>query len=194
MLGLAGKQQDAVENFDKVIAMYEKAYRNGQVRVFSARSEPEAKQYLAEAASAKTTAKVVAGTWAYAYYMKGYALVELGRFSDAKASLQQAINLAPHNSQFLSELGATYQREKNWPLSLNAFESAETQAREFTPIEQKTAELSRALRGQADVYVEQNQLDKAEALYRKCLELDASDTKAANKLLSIRAQRAKVTK
>ncbi|MNN39822.1 Tetratricopeptide repeat protein [compost metagenome] len=194
MLGLGGKQKEAIEAFDNVIALYEKAYRNGPNKVFSARSEREAKQYLAEAPTNKTPVKVVAGTWAYAYYMKAYVLVELERYADAKASLQQAIDLAPHNSQFLSELGVVYQRENNWPLALKAFQAAETQAMEFTPSEQKTYELSRAWRGQADVYVEQKQWDKAEALYRKCWGLDESDTKCASQLDFIQRQKAKPQK
>jgi tetratricopeptide (TPR) repeat protein len=41
------------------------------------------------------------------------------------------------------------------------------------------------------VYVEQNRLDEAEALYRKCLELDPKDGRAAAELRYVQAQRAK---
>ncbi|MHA7682610.1 tetratricopeptide repeat protein [Cupriavidus sp. PET2-C1] len=186
-----GKLAEAIEDFDKVSAMYESAFRGSKARLFSARFQPEALLYLLEAANAKTPARVVSGNWAYAYYMKGYVLVELGRLADAKVSLQQAIDLAPHNSQFISELAGVYQREKDWSLAMKTFQAAEMQAREFSPPELKNAELSRAWRGQGYVYVEQHQFDEAEALYHKCLELDASDTKAANELRFIQAQRVK---
>lgn len=194
MLGLAGKKEEALATFDTVIALYETAYRNVAGKVFSARSERESKQYLAEAMATQTSVRVVPGTWAYAHYMKGYVLVELGRLADAKASLQRAINLAPHNSQFLSELGAVYQRERDWPLAMKAFQAAETQAREFTMTEQKTYELSRAWRGQADIYVEQKQWDKAEGLYRRCLELATSDIQCASQLYRIQKQQTKPRK
>ncbi|MGO4326258.1 tetratricopeptide repeat protein [Cupriavidus sp. 2TAF22] len=190
-LAIAGKRAEAIEDFDKVSAMYESALQGSKVKLFSARFQPEALFYLVEASNAKTPARVVSGNWAYAYYMKGYVLVELGRLADAKVSLQQAIDLAPHNSQFLAELASVYQREKDWSLAMKTFQAAETQAREFSPPALKNAELSRAWRGQGYVYVEQHQLAEAEALYRKCLELDASDTRAANELRFIQAQRAK---
>jgi len=190
LLAASRKPTEAIEDFDKVIAIYEEAYRDEKAKLYSARSMPEGLLYMLEASKANTPAKVVSGNWAYAYYTKAYALVELRQLPEAKTSLQRAIELAPHNSQFLSELGGIYQIEKNWPNAMKTFLAAEKQT-EFSPPELKNAELSRAWRGQAYVYVEQNQLDEAEKLYRKCLELNASDKKALNELRFIQAQRAK---
>ena len=147
--------------------------------------------YLAEAANAKTSAKVVSSNWAYAYYLKAYALIELNRASEAKTILQRAIDMAPHNAQFHAEMGNLYQREKNWPQALASFDAAARDAREFSPPQIKNNEIGRAWRGTAYVYVEQNRLDEAEALYRKCLELDPKDGRAAAELRYVQAQRAK---
>lgn len=190
LLVASKKPAEAIVDFDRVIAIYEEAYRDEKSKLYSARSMPEGLLYMLEASKANISAKVVSGNWAYAYYTKAYALGERRQLPEAKASLQRAIDLAPHNSQFLSELGGIYQIEKDWPNAMKTFLAAEKQT-EFSPPEFKNTELSRAWRGQAYVYVEQNLLDEAEKLYRKCLELNASDTKALNELRFIQAQRAK---
>ncbi|QWQ12037.1 tetratricopeptide repeat protein [Ralstonia pseudosolanacearum] len=190
-LARSGRQAEAVDDFDKAAAIYEDAYHDEKARMYSARSRPEALLYTLEAANAKIAAKVVSGNWAYAYYLKGYVLVEMRRLDEAKAALQRAMALSPHNAQFLTELGGIYQREKDWPMAMQTFRAAEAQAREFSPPERKNTELARAWRGQAYVHVELNQLDEAEALYRKCLKLDANDTRAQNELRFVQGQRAK---
>lgn len=68
------------------------------------------------------------------------------------------------------------------------------ETKEFSPPQLKNADLSRAWRGQAYVFVEQGQLDEAEKLYRKCLDLNAADARALNELRFIQVQRAKQEK
>lgn len=148
--------------------------------------------YLAEVANAKTgSAKVVSANWAYAYYLKAYALLELGRLSEARSNLERALALSPRNSQFLSELGNFYQRERNWTQALQTFQLAEAAAKEFSPLNAKNIELSRAWRGIGFVYVEQNRFEEAEKIYQQCLELDKNDTRAANELRYVRNLKAK---
>ncbi|WP_439892923.1 tetratricopeptide repeat protein (plasmid) [Ralstonia sp. 25C] len=190
-LAKAHRPAEAIDTFDKVTGFYESAYRNETGRLYSARTQPEALMYLLEAANAKTSAKIVSSNWAYAYYLKAYAMIELNRMDEAKVTLQRAIDMSPHNAQFRTEMGGVYQREKNWPMAITSFETAERDAREFSAPNIKNTELARAWRGLAYVYVEQNRLDEAEALYRKCLELDANDTRAASELRYLQAQRAK---
>ncbi|MDR1462081.1 MAG: tetratricopeptide repeat protein [Azoarcus sp.] len=178
----SGKFTEAIQQFDKVIASYEEKFRDKKTRFFCARSSTESLAYLLEVASAKAGgAKVLSMNWAYAYYLKSYALLELGRLSDVKANLERALALSPHNSQFLSELGNFYQRERNWPKALQTFQRAEAAA-EFSPPDVKNSDLSRAWRGIGFVYVEQKRLDEAEKIYQRCLELDKNDTKAASEL------------
>ena len=98
--------------------------------------------------------------------------------------------LSPSNSQFLSELGNIYELEKNWTMALQTFQRSE-EAAEFSPPESKNAELSRAWRGLGYVYVELNQIDEAEKMYLRCLELDKNDQRALGELRYVQNLRAK---
>lgn len=190
-LAEARKFKEAVERFDSVIAVYEDRFRDTDDRVRCARWLGEIMYYLLEAGKIEPKKKVIglSQTWADAYFMKAYVLVHVGEFAQAKPVLEKAINLSPSNSLYLSELGGIFQREKNWPMALQTFQSAE-RATEFSPPNTKNVELSKAWRGIAFVFVEQGRLDEAEGLYRKCLELDKNDTRAANELRYIEKVRA----
>ena len=186
----SGQSANAIAAFDQVIAIYDAAFKDEKRKLYSAHTRQETLAYLLEAANAKTDALVVSPNWGDAYYLKGYALVELRKTAEAGAALQRALELAPHNAQYWGELGSVYQLEHNWPAAISAFQSA-AEASEFSADEQKNADLSRAWRGLGYVYVELNQLDEAEKWYRKCLELDGNDDKAKNELRYIQTQRGK---
>ncbi|MFA4969802.1 MAG: tetratricopeptide repeat protein [Sulfuritalea sp.] len=188
------KFREAIERFDSVIAAYEERFRDTEDRVRCARWLGETLYYLLEAGKIEPKKKVIglSQTWADAYFMKAYILVHVGQFAQAKPILEKAIALSPSNSLYLSELGGIFQREKNWPMALEAFQSAE-RATEFSPASTKNFELAKAWRGVAYVFVEQKRLDEAETLYRKCLELDKNDASAANELRYIEKVRAKST-
>jgi tetratricopeptide (TPR) repeat protein len=192
----SGKQNEAIDLFDKIIANYEERYKDDKTQFFCSRSPTESLLYLTEFSITKTSttkvkAKVVSSDWAYAYYLRAYALLEIGRPADAKLSLERALALSPRNSQFLSELANIYQREKNWPLALQTFQLAEAAAKDVSPPNLKNSDLSRAWRGIGFVYVEQNRLDEAEKIYQQCLELDKNDAKALNELRYIQGMKAK---
>jgi len=191
-LAKSGNPKDAISYFDKVIAGYEKAYNDKNQKFYSARWQVESLMCLAEAANTKVSATVVSANWAYAYYLKAYSLLELGNIKEAKNLLERALAMSPRNSQFLSEMGNIYQLEKNWPKALETFQAAASAAQEFSPPDDKNAELSRAWRGIGYTYVEQGKLDDAEKMYRQCLELDANDQRALNELQYIRQVRAKL--
>jgi len=189
----AGRHQEAIfMYFERVAAIYEAKYKDTKGKVYSSRSMIETMSYLTSSAvqSPATSAVVASPYWGYAHYLKGYALVELGRLSDAKVALDKAIWLSPQNSQFLSELGHIHQVQKDYATALTTFTRAEVAAQTYSPPEVRDKELARAWRGMGFSLIEMRRLDQAEALYRKCLELDSNDRTAVRELQHIRQMRA----
>jgi tetratricopeptide (TPR) repeat protein len=187
----------AIEKCDKVIAAYKAAYGNRKVKIYCARSPAESAGYLFMAATGLpgTSGKgydaiVLSSTWSDAYYMKAYALQDMGRIAEAKSALKQALELSPWDSYCWSELGSIYQVEKNWPKAKEYFEEAEAQAQK-SPDDIKARDLARARRGVGYVLVEMGKLNEAEKKYQQCLAANPKDTKAAQELEYVRGLRAK---
>jgi tetratricopeptide (TPR) repeat protein len=193
------KSQAGIEKCDKVIAAFQAYYGKSAHKIYCARNPTESAAYLITAAAAMTKgtfdkgkkdAITLSSTWANAFYVKGYALQELGRLADAKAALQKAIEFSPQHSQYLSELGSLYVLEKNWAEAMKTFTSAEDNA-PISPDDRKADDLGRARRGIAYVLVELGKLDEAEKKYQQCLKDDPNDTKAAAELEYVRGLKAK---
>jgi tetratricopeptide (TPR) repeat protein len=190
----SGRAAEAItEHFDLVIAHYERKYRNNEGQVYSSRMQTETLAYLLQHATGtpKQKATVYTYGWGLAYFLKGYAYVEMRRLPEAAAALDAALALSPKNSQYLSERGQVHLIEKDFAAAFEKFSAAETAARTFSPESVKTTELSRALRGQAYIHIEQGKLDDAERIYRQCLELNANDAMAKGQLRYIAGLREK---
>jgi Flp pilus assembly protein TadD len=188
-----------LEKCEKVIGRFKDHYANREEKVYCARGSTESLGYLLQATAdidkgkfekGKKKAIVLSGTWASAYFMKGYALQDLNRIADAKTALKQALELSPWNSHYLSELGSVYKIEKNWKEAKATFEAAEEHAA-VSPDDRKAAELALARRGLGYVLVELGQLDEAEKKYLQCLKDDPDDKKAAAELKYVRDLKAK---
>lgn len=195
----AKKPQPAIEKCDRVIASFKTHYANSKSKIYCAQTSAENLGYLLMAAAAmdkgefkadKKDAIVLSSTWSTAYFIKAYALQDLGRLGEAKSVLQLALELSPWNSRYLSELGSIYVLEKNWTKAKESFEKAEEQA-PTSPDDSKAEVLARARRGLGYVFVELGQLDEAEKKYRQCLAADPKDTKAAKELEYVRGLRTK---
>ena len=185
----AGRRQEALAIFDAVIDHYRRANAGEKRDIYCAREAPEALFYLARAANQHRDARVIGPAWANAYMLKGYALVELGRTKEARAAVEAAIALSPFNSQFLGELGYLHQVDRAWTEALATYELSAEGARSTSPESSRNSDLARALRGQGYALTELGRLDEAEAVYRKCLELDSADAKAVNELRYIQSLR-----
>ena len=186
----AGKPETAVQTeIDPVIKYYEGKYSRESRKVYCARTSAERLAYLLESASKKEAAVAIGPEWATAYFMKTYALIDLGRVSEARTNLTRALELSPSNSQCLSELAHLYQIDKNLTESQRLFVRAEECARTFSPDEAKVGELTRALRGQGYNLVEMGKLDEAEAKYRECLKQDRNDRAALDELEYLKARK-----
>ena len=178
-----GKPGEAITNeLNLVIAYYEKLYSSESRRIYCARTPAEESAYLAESGSKKQEALVLGPQYSKAHYLKGYALLELEQPAAARSSLDKALELSPLNANYLNESAHLYQAEKNWEESLKQFMRAADCARAYSPDEDQTSELSRALRGQGYCLIELGQLAEAEAIYLECLRVDPDDKIAMDEL------------
>jgi tetratricopeptide (TPR) repeat protein len=180
---------EAIEDFDKVISSYETMGAGSDTAAYCGRSPKESLFYLVQAEKDKKSAIVLGTTWCDAYYLRAYALTELGRNDEARASLEQAVRMAPNNAHYRSELANLHASEKNWKEALAMFDVATRLAEEFSPEERRIPELGRALRGKGFVLVELGRLDEAEMIYRKCLEINPADDAAMKELRYVQSRR-----
>jgi tetratricopeptide (TPR) repeat protein len=192
-LAKAKKSSAAIEKCDKVIAAFKGYYGRQQRKIYCGNSSAEVLGNLLQAAVKNENAIVLSPTWANAYFVKGYALEDLHRLGEAKASVLLAVSLSPTNSHYLNELGAIYQLEKNWPKAKETFLAAEDNA-PLSPEETRADDLARARRGLGYVYVELGQMAEAEQKYRQCLATNPSDTRARDELQYVEQVRAKQRK
>jgi len=190
----AGHAEGALAGFiDKVIAEFEAKYAADPRKIYSARTRTESLLYLLEAANDqldRREALVLSQTWVTAYYLRGYALVELKRLPEAQQALERAAALAPRNAQVLGELGQLALRQRNWTKAQGLFERAEAAAQQFAPEATKVRELGLALRGQGYVAVEEKRYDDARKFYLRCLEINPKDAFAQAQLRFVESAKA----
>lgn len=195
----ANQPQQAIDGpLNEVINHYENTYKDKDVTVYSAKDPAHSLIYLASAAVAAQDAEktgkqgmsaiVVGPAWAMAHWAKGYAYDAMGRYDQARSELEQALALAPMNSQYTSELAYTYLRTKNWDRALSLYKDAQTHA-ELAPEDASTRLKCVALRGQGYALVELHRLDDAAKAYKDCLKLSPEDPKSHAELRYIEGLR-----
>lgn len=188
----ANQAQQAIDGpLNDVIHHYEKTYANRNVSVYSAKDPVRSLVYLASAATASEDAEkagkqgmnaiVVGPAWAMAHWAKGYAYDALGQYGQARSELEQALALAPMNSQYASELAYTYMKDSRWNKALSLYQEAEANA-ELAPESAAVHLKCVALRGQGYVLVELHHLDEAVKAYKNCLKLNPDDPKSQGEL------------
>jgi len=173
---VAGKSDAAVESILKpALKQLEVIRKSDPRKLYCARTGAETMLYLLGAGG---SAVVIDSNFALAYYYLAYVDIDRGDFKSAEANLREALVLSPSNPAFLSELGHLYQLKKDWPKSIELFDSAIFATDSCSPDKLKNVEKSRALRGKAYSLVEMNQLKEAKKIYLECLEIDPNDRKA----------------
>jgi tetratricopeptide (TPR) repeat protein len=181
----ARNHAQALPLLDEAIARYERAYRRPGVLVYSARSGPENLAYALAGHEKNIPIHVYGAEWGLAYFLRGFALIDLDRVPEAKAAYDAAIALSPRNSQYLSERAHIHAIERDWPGSLRAFDEA-LRAVELTPAPLYIQEQTRALRGMAFAQVELGNLDAAKTLHARVLRIDPANPMSMNELRYIR--------
>lgn len=181
--------QQALEVLATALAAYDADHASEKRRLYCGMSGPETLLYMGMAAKDKVSAVALAPGYCTALYMKGYALIDLGRVGEAKAVYQQVLALAPMHAQYLTEYGQLSRLEKDWPTMLSTCERSAGLA-ELSGADATTAK-GAALRCQSYALVEEHKLDEAEARYREALKLNPTDVKSQGELKYIAQQRAK---
>lgn len=184
-----GQPQAALDVVTVALAAYDADHAGEKRRLYCGMSPQESILYLAMAAKDKVDAVALPPGYCTALYLKGYALVDLGRIAEAKATYRQVIALAPMYAQYQTELGQLIRLEKDWPRMLSTCEQA-GQAAALAPPDIKPMQQTAALRCQGYALVEEHKLGEAEKRYREALRIDPNDRKAEGELRYIAQQRA----
>ena len=146
--------------------------------------------YALMGATDKKDTVVFGPEWAKLIFLKGFALIDLGRGDEAKTYLERALALSPENPQYLSELAEWYKGRRDWAHAYGLFQRALDDAK-LAPESEYDRVRARALRGMGYTLVEQGKLDEAEKRYRECLEINPGDEGAKGELEYIRRLKAK---
>jgi tetratricopeptide (TPR) repeat protein len=187
---LQKKPAEAIAMLDPLIATLDKRYDDDSKLQFCASSGSETIFYATLGATAGKDAIVYDSSWCTAIFLKGFALIDLGRRAEARPYLERAVELAPYNAHFLAEMGEFHKMERDWPHSYELFSRA-AGAAEMAPEDVRSQRRGRAWRGMGFAKIEMGELDDAEALMRKCLKLNPNDAGARQELDYIAEQRAK---
>lgn len=195
----SGRIQLAVDGpLTEVIAKYEARYAGKPGKVYCAEGMLDALVYATMAATDKTSGgkadvpvEVIGPAWAKAYWARGYAYSEMGRYADARIELEKALALSPMNSQYKSELAFTYERSQDWEKMLALYKEARDAAAISGGPERGPDLECTALRGQGYALVELRRLDEATKAYQDCLKLKPGEPRSLDELGYIRDLRAR---
>jgi tetratricopeptide (TPR) repeat protein len=182
------KPAEAIVVLDRVIADEASRHADERRQIYCAHSPEESLMYTGMAAKEHKDAVVLDPTWCMAIFLKGFALIDLDRPDEAKPLFDQAVAMAPMNSQFLAELGEWHKVRHEWDTAYDLFERAGTAA-DLSATDIRISHKGRALRGMGFVLIEKGQLDEAERLFRQALELNPNDEGAKGELQYIKQQR-----
>lgn len=186
----AGRPQEAIDTLTPVIAAYEAEHASDKRHQFCGMSTVETLTYMTIPSENKLGAVAYGPDYCNALYLKGYALIDLGRIAEARVFYERVVALAPMHAHFITELGQSYRYEKNWPKMLETCLHAEEMVA-FAGQDNENREKALAWHCQGYALSELGRLDEAEKRYRDSLALDPEDAVAKNELQYIAQQRAK---
>ncbi|NCP11350.1 MAG: hypothetical protein GW859_05240 [Sphingomonadales bacterium] len=202
----AGKPAEAVAEADTIISRFETGRDADAIYVCTNGTSDTLVQLIASAAvkdkqedaRSASTVTAVPSTVCDAYFLKGFAFVDLDKRSEALTNFQIAIAMDPDNTHYLNELGEWYKTERNWEKSLEIF----TRASEIADLglmdmeETEAAAIRdrrrcRSFRGIAFNHVEMRHWKEAREALEKCLAIDPADIKSRQEMDFIEEQTAK---
>jgi len=136
----AKRQSEAIFlYYDRVASVYEAKYKDRNTDYYAARSLIELMGYLTKAAVSNRTAMGVSINWSSAYFLKGYALIDLERPAEARAPLDRALALSPDNAHFLAKLARAWRGMGYVLIETNRIAEAEILYRKCLELDQNDA-------------------------------------------------------
>lgn len=208
----AGRAAEAESIFATVATAYEQKYADSQVRC--ARDHKEAalvagKLLLGSPEDLKkfTTSletgqggtfnplvmiddtTILGPGWCDAIFGRAFALIDLHRLDEAEPLLVRAIGMAPTRAHYLNEYGELFKSRRQWERSYNVFARAWEVARSGPDTQQNDVK-ARALRGMGFTKIELGDLDEAQRLFNRSLELQPNHAGALSELKYIADRRA----
>jgi len=182
--------QAALDALTPILAAYEADHAQETRRLYCGMSLQETMLYAGMGARDKVGTVVLPQGYCTAVYLKGYALVDLGRVAEAKPIYERLLTLAPMYAQYQTEYGQLLRLEKDWPRMLaictKASEAAAIASPAIKPMQQGAA-----LRCQGYALTELHRYDEAEQRYRDALAINPDDKLSQHELTYIAEQRAK---
>mgnify|MGYP003625647898 CR=1 FL=1 len=144
----------------------------------------------------KTITAAVAADICSAYFVKGFALIDLGNRDEALPNLQMAVEMDPDNQHYMNELAEWYKVGRDWQTSLEIFTKAsEITDQSIALLEDKKQSTEilnlmscRSYRGIAFNHVEMGNWSEARSAIDKCLKLIPDDPRSQQELQYIIAQ------
>ncbi|MEO5688350.1 MAG: tetratricopeptide repeat protein [Burkholderiaceae bacterium] len=176
------RAQDALDLLDPLVTTLEARYKDRPEKLYCSHGTAETLFYMVSASVDDKGAVALDYPFCDAYFMRGFAEIDLGRHAKAEADYAHALALAPNYPHYLSEMAELYSMHHDWAGALKYYTRAREDAPVYSPEGKANFELGRALRGIGYVDVELGNLDEAEAMYRRCLEIDPKDQKARGEL------------
>lgn len=193
-----GKFGEAIAKADSVIARFEAtrkpdaAYRctDGGADMLSAMLGAALAADKGKAEPGRATTYAISPDICSAYFMKGFAQIDLGRRAEALANFETAIAMDPDNNHYLNELGEWYKTGRQWEKSLEIFTKAsqtEDLSLSFWDDKAEAARVKaqrrcRSYRGIAFAHVEMAEWKKARAALDKCLAIVPDDKASLNEI------------
>ena len=177
----------ALEMVKPLLADFEKRYAGEKRHIFCAVNSSQQKAYLSDAAAAKLDVVTIEPDWCRAQYIRGYALIDLGKMDDALAAFRHLTDLAPKNSRYLNELGYVLADQKEYADAAKAYERS-LAAVDLSP-DDYDREKCVAYRGIGYNMAKLGKLDDAEAAYRNCLAIGIDSDEVQDALDDLDEQR-----
>ncbi|SFF85166.1 hypothetical protein SAMN05518801_102197 [Novosphingobium sp. CF614] len=169
----AGKPNQAIEAFDRVIAASDARYAGDRRPRLCLGSGTKA----GKAAEAIALDPCVCD----AHFGKGFALIDLGRGDLAEPELRLATEMAPDNAHYANEYAELFKSRREWRKSYDLFAHA-WDVVDKDKAGPDAAIAARALRGMGYNRIEMGAFEEAERLFRKSQEYDPNSEVAKSEL------------